>query len=86
MEIYTDRIKNMFSENKVAVVLGHVMAHEIVHILQSLDRHSEEGLMLSKWRPEDYEQMRRTPLTMTADDVRFIHDGLSTRRKLVVSK
>ena len=52
IEIFYDRIRA--AEGFVPPdYLGHVLAHEITHILQSVARHSDSGLMKAHWdRPE----------------------------------
>ncbi|MBY0505355.1 MAG: hypothetical protein K2X03_15685 [Bryobacteraceae bacterium] len=78
--VFVDRVKKTFSPEQVAPVLGHVLAHEIVHMLQGIDRHSETGLMKAVWKTEDYDQMSRAPMTLSERDLRLIQDGLATRR------
>jgi len=41
------------SHNTVQQGLGHVMAHEIGHLLLGVSRHADEGLMREEWRPWD---------------------------------
>jgi hypothetical protein len=45
--IYSDRIKNASqgSARLCAALLAHAMTHEITHILQGVNRHSEAGIM-----------------------------------------
>ena len=71
--VFVDRLVETFRRDQVAYVLGHVIAHEIVHILQRLDRHSKEGLMKAQWQAHDYVQMRRTPMVLLEEDVRLGH-------------
>ena len=51
--------------------LGHVLAHEIAHVLQGLVRHSETGVMKAQWGPGD-RQMIDKPLSFTPDDAELI--------------
>ena len=51
--------------NVGATLLGHVLAHEITHVLQAVTRHSQEGVMKAQWTPEDRMQMRKGPLPFT---------------------
>lgn len=78
--VFVDRLKKTFPAEQVAAVLGHVLAHEIVHMLQGIDRHADDGLMKATWRAEDYEEMARTPMTLMPRDLLLIQDGLNTRR------
>ncbi len=43
-------------------VLGHVLAHEIGHVLEGIARHSESGLMKAHWTRNDYVEMLRSGL------------------------
>jgi hypothetical protein len=40
-------------ETGVGMVLGHILAHEIGHILLGSERHSAAGVMKPKWGPRD---------------------------------
>ncbi len=84
--VFVDRLKKTFSPDQVATVLGHVLAHEIVHLLQGVDRHSEEGLMKAKWQAEDYAQMGRQPLAIPEGDLQLIREGKSWRKSLVAAR
>ena len=59
-----------------AFLLGHVMAHEITHILQGINRHSQTGLMKARWTETEIQQMSVRPLSLAPEDVQFIHAGL----------
>ena len=49
-------------------VLGHVLAHEIGHVLEGIARHSESGLMKAHWTPNDYSEMLRSGLGFAEED------------------
>jgi len=51
------------------------MAHEIVHILDQLDRHSDSGLMKARWTYRDFLSMAQTRLALAPEDVERIRDG-----------
>jgi hypothetical protein len=68
------------SRDLEAILLGHVMVHEITHILQCLDRHSETGVMKARWSSDDYCEMRWKPLTFTPEDIELIHLGMKALR------
>jgi hypothetical protein len=57
---------------RVPGLLGHVLAHEIVHVLQGIKRHSDQGLMKARWTREEILQMEKQPLKLTAEDIRII--------------
>jgi hypothetical protein len=68
-----------------AEVLGHVMAHEIGHVLEGIARHSPEGLMKAHWGLYDYMRMKKQRLSFSAEDVELMRthilsaDGLAAR-------
>jgi hypothetical protein len=64
--------------NTTGVLLGHVLAHEIGHVLQGSARHSETGLMKGRWSIREIMEMRRARLCFTAYDAELILDSLKT--------
>jgi hypothetical protein len=77
--IFYDRIKQQSLPNEFPTVLGHVMAHEIGHILEGAERHSETGIMKAKMSPADFSAMAFHPLGFTEIDAKLIHQGLEAR-------
>src|SRR5215470_4729282 len=75
--VFYDRVKNR--PGSVSCLLGHVIAHEVAHILQGLVRHSEGGIMKAQWTGADYQQMKWKPLQFTDGDVMLIYSGLKLR-------
>ena len=59
------------------VVMAHVLVHEITHVVQRVARHSEAGVMLSRWTDRDYSDMEYKPLGFTEDDKVLVHLGLA---------
>jgi len=75
-----DRIrKTAHRPNREPVVLAHVLAHEIAHVLQGTSRHSETGVMKAQWNDRDYDAMEQKPLEFTPFDVNLIQNGLSAK-------
>jgi hypothetical protein len=77
--IFYDRVLGsvLGTGNEGVTFLGHVLAHEIGHVLQGVARHSEAGIMKAQWVPEDRAQMRMGPLPFTAYDAELIHRGMA---------
>jgi hypothetical protein len=75
--VFYDRVKNR--PGSASCLLGHVIAHEVAHILQGLVRHSESGIMKAQWSGADYKQMTWKPLQFTDEDVMLIYSGLKLR-------
>jgi hypothetical protein len=78
IRVFWDRIQNTVSRaNPLATfLLAHVMAHEITHILEGLEHHSQTGLMKAGWTQREIQGMSVHPLSLAPEDVQLIHDGL----------
>jgi len=77
--ILYERLEYKDGAHATTMLLAHVLAHEIAHILQSFDHHSQQGIMKAHWTHDDLVQMSRRPLRFDAEDVALIRDGLSHR-------
>ena len=75
--VFLDRIETM---EHPAIILAHVMVHEITHIVQGVSRHSDTGLMKAHWTTDDIFKMRYRPLPFSREDLDLIYHSLSTRR------
>jgi hypothetical protein len=76
-----DRLEPLVQKNPVqaAFLMGHVLAHEIGHVLQGFVRHSEMGVMKDRWSEKEIMHMPANRLRFTAFDAETILDGLATR-------
>jgi hypothetical protein len=77
--VFWDRIQRKLPPPKSSILLAHVLAHEITHILQIGTRHSETGVMKAKWSDDDLFQMVERPLRFTQRDVELIYLGMAAR-------
>ena len=77
--VFYDRVSRRAPADLLPTVLGHVLAHEITHVLQRIDRHSETGVMKAHWTNADLDQMVAKRLSFTAEDIELIQRGLSSR-------
>jgi hypothetical protein len=60
-------------------LLGHVLAHEMGHVLQGIARHSETGVMKGYWSLHDTAKMTwQERLSFTAYDAELILDALGS--------
>ena len=81
INVMYDRIREAAQESRrEQPILAHVLAHEISHVLQSTNRHSETGIMKARWSGHDYDAMQQKPLEFTPFDVTLIQDGLTSRK------
>jgi hypothetical protein len=60
-----------------SVLLGHVLAHEIGHVLQGVARHSETGIMKVHWSQREIIDMNKVWLQFTPLDRDLIFAGLN---------
>src|SRR5262245_38328756 len=74
--VFYDRILSSVRPDGVATLLGHVLAHEIVHRLQGVAVHTPQGLMKAYWDNRDLLEMQRSSYRLTEFDIRLIHRGL----------
>lgn len=75
--IFLDRVEHMQSP---AIVLAHVMVHEIVHVVQGVCRHSATGMMKAHWTSNDLVEMRHRTLPFAPEDLILLDLGLAARR------
>ena len=82
IDVFCDRLDRMAPGSKMAIpLLAHVLVHEITHMLQGIDRHSESGVMKANWTASDYSEMVSSPLPFTPVDIQLIHLGLAARAR-----
>ena len=75
--IFYDRVQQAVRPADVACLLAHVLVHEITHILQGIQRHSDQGVMKAAWDGSDYVAMTWKPLAFASHDIELIHRGLA---------
>jgi hypothetical protein len=77
--VFVDRIrqiaKGRFREE--TSLTGYVLAHEIAHVLQGVDRHSDAGVMKASWSLEDRLAIFKGRLEFLEDDVQLMRRGLA---------
>ena len=55
-------------------LLAHVLTHELTHVLERSNHHSEVGLMKGRWEVADFVAMRRGVLPISSDDALFLQN------------
>ena len=79
ISVFYDRIRTTVPDRTVSPLLAHVLVHEITHILQGVDRHSETGIMKARWDVNDFEPMAHKHLNFCRGDVLLIERGFDAR-------
>ena len=80
IEVLYDRMRKVQGRLH-PVLLGHLLAHELTHLLEAVERHSATGVMKARWDLTDYCQMLRAPLVFAADDIEMIQRGIEAREE-----
>jgi hypothetical protein len=79
IRVFYDRLQTTVGEKMIPALLGHVMVHEITHMLQGTNHHTDRGVMKARWDANDFGQMRSHTLPFTDSDVTLINIGLAVR-------
>ena len=77
IHILLDRVLCAGSQKLAGALLGHVMAHELGHVLEGISRHSDSGLMKARWDDHDFDQMLVGPLSFSSEDANLIQIGVA---------
>jgi hypothetical protein len=86
IEVFYERVLSTVDARRVPDLLAHVLAHELTHILEDLNRHSETGLMKAHWSQEDLVQMSFKHLPFAQEDVDLIQRALIRRETVALSR
>ena len=79
IQLSLDRVRQLSRPELVTPLLAHVLVHEITHILQGTDGHSNTGIMKARWDRRDLEHINVQPLSFSAFDVSLLRLGLASR-------
>jgi hypothetical protein len=80
--VYSARVEHYlepFKRGDRSKALGHVLAHEIVHVLEGVAVHSETGLMKAEWTEMDRRQITGLGLRMAENDRELIRMRFAPR-------
>jgi len=77
--VFSDRIQGLARQFAVEEfkLTAHVLVHEIGHVLERLDHHSDTGIMKARWSRADFQAMTRRPLPFAAEDLARIRGTLA---------
>jgi len=77
IHVLFDRVRSGKTPNVAGPLLGHVMAHEIAHVLEGYASHSGVGIMKPYWDNSDFAKMALHPLSFSPADVEAIRAGVA---------
>jgi hypothetical protein len=77
IHVFVDRVHAMVGQYASGSLLGHVLAHEIAHVLEGTPQHADRGVMKAHWERNDLKALLRSPLRFEQSDDELIHAGLA---------
>jgi hypothetical protein len=84
--VFYDRVRDGDSSRVTAMLLAHVLVHEIAHVLERSERHSNTGVMKAHWTLGDLMQIAYAkPLPFSAEDMQLIQQGLARRNREAIA-
>lgn len=88
IRIFMDRFEEA-TATKVSLrgpLLGHVLAHEIIHLVQACDHHSKTGVMKAVFDANDHDVMFKRPLPLEPTDIDLIRQGWEKGRPSILAR
>ena len=85
IHIFYDRVSVFPDRARMPEFLGHVLAHEIAHVLEGVSRHSSDGVMKARWGERDCAELVRNPLPFAAEEVELIRSHFVGRTASTVA-
>jgi hypothetical protein len=79
VRVFCDRIQKSVAPEREPHLMGHVLAHEITHVLEGTNFHAVSGVMKAVWDFRECRRMTLQPLMFTATDILLIRQGLEDR-------
>lgn len=85
IEVFGNRIRNSPRDAATANMLGYALVHEITHIVEGVNRHSESGIMKANWDEYDRQLIRGNSLHFADEDLRMIHAWTERHNRSLVA-
>jgi hypothetical protein len=84
IHVFLDRVRLM-DRTDSGLVMGHVLAHEMGHVLEGVARHSEAGVLKANYTQADLKVMANRQLHFAPVDVGLIRAHFGVAAPLVAS-
>lgn len=76
--VFLDAVRALAGDaNRESALLGYVLAHEIAHVIEGVNRHSRTGVMKACWNEADRAAIFQGRLGFEDLDVQLMRNGLS---------
>jgi hypothetical protein len=85
IRLFIDRIGQVQAKTR-SFLMGHVLAHEIAHILEGVSRHSADGIMKANFDDHDCSIMQFVDLPFDPYDVGLIRTGIARRTRVLEAR
>jgi len=74
--VFYDRLESILEDHWLFAgsIFGHVLAHEIGHVLERVDSHAQTGLMRGYWTERDFQSIKFNSFGFTPEDARSIRN------------
>lgn len=79
VRVFCDRIQQSVAPEREPYLMGHVLAHEITHVLEGTNFHAVSGVMKAVWDFREFRRMAVQSLTFTGTDILLIRQGVEDR-------
>jgi hypothetical protein len=78
-DVFLSRIIDLHSSSgqNVGPILGHVMAHEIAHLLLGMNSHSQFGIMRAEWQKEELLKAAKGQLLFTMEEAQLMRQRVA---------
>lgn len=85
IQVYFDRLTDYVAPYgaRGPMIMGHVLAHEIGHVVEGIARHSATGLMRATWSTDDLLQIERQTLSFAPEDRLLMRSRLASKEDSV---
>jgi hypothetical protein len=82
-DVFFTRIVKLHSISRqdIGAILGHVMAHEIAHLLLGMNSHSPFGIMRAQWQKEELLKASKGELLFTLKESQLMRQRLAAARQ-----
>jgi len=82
-DVFYDSVRKLHEEwhARIPILLGHVIAHEIGHLLLGTNAHSWQGIMRSHWQGEELQSIAMGRLLFTPPQVESLKARLGASRR-----